>query len=45
MRCEENLQIFQAAIAIKQRTAKTDAGGGTLIAGLWESGLGKQAVM
>jgi hypothetical protein len=35
MRCEENLPIFQAPIAIKQRTAKTYAGGGTLTAGLW----------
>ncbi len=42
MRCEENLPIFQAPIVIKQRTAKTDAGGGTLTAG---PGLGKQAVM
>jgi hypothetical protein len=37
MRCKENLPIFQALVAIKQRTAKTDdAGGGTLKAGLWD---------
>jgi hypothetical protein len=33
MRCEVNLPIFQAPIVIKQRTAKTDVGGGTLTAG------------
>ncbi len=36
MRCEENLSIFQALVATEQRTAKTDAGGGTLTAGLWD---------
>jgi hypothetical protein len=35
LRCEENLPILQAPIAIKQRTAKTNAGGSTLTAGLW----------